>query len=88
LRHADATLINVSIDRWGEEVRVEITDDGRGISKSNRPGYGLVGLNERVRAIGGRLTVSTKPGGGCAVAAVLPCASPHEAATFVPAVAQ
>ena len=88
VRHADATLINVSIDRWGEEVRVEITDDGRGISKSDRPGYGLVGLNERVRAIGGRLTVSTKPGGGCAVAAVLRCASPHEAATFVPAVAQ
>ena len=86
VRHADASLITVSIDRRGEGVNVDITDDGRGIGEASRPGYGLVGIGERVRATGGRLTVSSKPGGGCAVAAVLPCASQQEAAALVPVV--
>jgi two-component system sensor histidine kinase UhpB len=80
VRHADPTLIVVSIDRHGQEVRVEITDDGRGMRESSRPGYGLVGIGERVRAISGRLDVSSKPGGGFAVTAVLPCAPRQEAA--------
>ena len=80
VRHADPTLITVSIDRHCQEVRVEITDDGRGMSSSSRPGYGLVGIGERVRAIGGRLDVSSKPGGGFAVRAVLPCSYRREAA--------
>ena len=80
VRHASPTLITVSIDRQGEEVRVEITDDGRGLSEPSRPGYGLVGISERVRAIGGRLGVSSKPGGGLDVEAVLPCCSLQEAA--------
>jgi two-component system sensor histidine kinase UhpB len=89
VRHADAMLITVSIDRQGEEVRVEITDDGQGIGEASRPGYGLVGIGERVRAIGGRWTVSSRPGGGCAVAAVVPCTSLHKAAAgLVPAVEQ
>ena len=86
VRHADASLITVSIDRRGERVSVDITDDGRGIGEASRPGYGLVGIGERVRAIGGRLTVSSKSGGGCAVAAVLPFTSPREDAHLVPAV--
>src|SRR5262249_33427241 len=80
VRHADGTLIIVSIDRRGDEVQVEITDDGRGMSDSSKPGYGLVGLGERVRAMGGSLTFSNMPGGGFAVTAVLPCPSHREAA--------
>jgi two-component system, NarL family, sensor histidine kinase UhpB len=79
VRHADATLITVSIDRRGEEVRIEITDDGHGMSESSRPGYGLVGIGERVKAIGGSLIFSNKPGGGFAVTAALPCSSWREA---------
>jgi two-component system sensor histidine kinase DesK len=80
VRHADATLITVSIDRQGKEVRVEILDNGRGMSESNNPGFGLAGISERVRAIGGRLTVSNKPNGGVEVAAVLPFHLRQEAA--------
>jgi two-component system sensor histidine kinase UhpB len=80
VRHADPTLITVSIDRQGETVRVEITDDGRGINEPSRPGYGLVGIGERVRAIGGSLSFSGQPGAGFAVAAALPCSSQQEAA--------
>ena len=80
LRHANPTLITVAIDRQGEDVRVEITDDGPGMSEPSRLGYGLVGIGERVRAMGGRLTFSNKPRKGFAVAAVLPCPVWHEAA--------
>ena len=59
---------------------MEITDDGRGMSESSRPGYGLVGIGERVRAMGGSLTFSSKPGNGFAVTALLPCAPQREAA--------
>ena len=80
VRHADPALITVSIDRQGEAVRVEISDDGRGISEPSRPGYGLVGIGERVTAIGGSLSFLNKPSGGFAVAAVLPCSSRQGAA--------
>jgi two-component system sensor histidine kinase UhpB len=79
VRHADPALITVLIDRRGEEVRVEITDNGRGMSETSRPGYGLIGIGERVRAMGGNLTFSNKPGKGFAVTALLPCAPRREA---------
>jgi two-component system, NarL family, sensor histidine kinase UhpB len=80
VRHANPTLITVSIERYGQEVRVKIIDDGQGISEPSRPGFGLIGIGERVKAIGGRLSFSSKPGEGFAVAAVLPSSSRREAA--------
>ena len=80
MRHADPTLITVLIDRQGEDVRVEITDDGRGMSDPSRLGYGLIGIRERVRAMGGRLTLCNKTGKGFTVTAVLQCSARQEAA--------
>ncbi len=57
VRHAEPRMIAVSIDRNGEKVRVEVADDGRGMPESGRPGYGLVGIVERVRAMGGRVVL-------------------------------
>jgi len=84
VRHADPGLITVSIDRDGEEVIVEVADDGRGMREASRLGYGLLGIGERVRALGGRLTYSNKPGKGFAVVAVIPSAL-EPAAASVPA---
>src|SRR5271165_4638981 len=80
VRHAGPTLITVSVDREDADVRVEVADDGSGMPESRRPGYGLVGIGERVKAIGGSLSFSNKPAQGCAVAAVLPCASEQQPA--------
>ena len=52
-------------------VRVEISDDGRGGADPAR-GSGLRGMAERVEALGGRLWVADRPGGGTVVAAELP----------------
>jgi two-component system, NarL family, sensor histidine kinase UhpB len=72
VRHAGPDLVAISIERLRDEVKVAITDDGLGMREPSRLGYGLVGIDERVSAIGGRLTFSNKSGEGFTVMAVLP----------------
>ena len=77
VRHADPTLITVSIDRQGETVRVEITDDGRGSTSRAGRATGWSGS----ASVGGSLSFSGQPGEGFAVAVALPCSSRQEAAS-------
>jgi two-component system, NarL family, sensor histidine kinase UhpB len=79
VRHAEPKIIDVSIDRTGGEIRVGIADDGRGMPASARPGYGLVGIGERVKAMGGRLDVANRSSEGFAVSAVLPATTGRDA---------
>jgi two-component system sensor histidine kinase UhpB len=79
VRHAEPTLITISIERDGKGVVVEVTDDGRGREDTSGLGYGLLGISERVRAVGGQLTFANGPSRGFAVVALLPCAAPAAA---------
>jgi two-component system sensor histidine kinase UhpB len=74
LRHGRPTTVSVRVDGAAERDRIvtEIVDDGPGMSDASSPGFGLRGMAERVRALGGRLTLANKPGGGLAVTATLP----------------
>ena len=78
VRHAEPTTVTISVDRRHDlledrdEIRVVVADDGRGMSEPNRLGYGLVGVRERVSAVGGRLTFSSRSDKGFAVTAILP----------------
>jgi two-component system sensor histidine kinase UhpB len=75
VRHGKPQLITVCVDRsrCGNEMIVEVADDGSGIDDAPTMGYGLIGMEERVRAMGGRLIFSNRPGGGLSVSAALPC---------------
>jgi signal transduction histidine kinase len=73
-KYAQAATVTVSVAREECLLVVEIADDGIGGAEPSR-GSGLSGLEARVEALGGRLTVSSPPGGGTVVRAVLPCAS-------------
>jgi two-component system, NarL family, sensor histidine kinase UhpB len=86
VRHGQPTSIAISIRRGGrdEEVIVEVIDDGSGLNERSKMGYGLIGMEERVRAMGGRLTFSNHPGGGFAVTAILPRADPRHVADVSP----
>jgi len=76
VRHAGPMLITVSVDRDHDgKVRVAVVDDGSGMREPNRLGYGLLGISERVKTVGGRLTLSKTPGEGFAVKAVFPCSA-------------
>src|SRR5437899_11515385 len=73
-KYAKAKSLKVSMHVNGEQVRVEVADDGVGFdTKASRVGHhGLVGLRYRVEAVGGRLRVSSAPGKGTRLTAELP----------------
>jgi two-component system NarL family sensor kinase len=59
--HAHATDVTMSLETGRRRVRLDISDNGRGFLPSSRStGFGLIGMRERARALGGRLTVSTR----------------------------
>ena len=65
--------VDIQIDRLDESVRIRVVDDGRGAAADDDgPGYGLVGMHERVEAIGGHLAAGWRVGGGWSVTADLP----------------
>ena len=73
--HSGATSALVVARREGNEVHVEVTDDGRGLVEGAEPAVGHVGLqllHENLRDFGGRLTLRARPGGGTTLAAVIP----------------
>ena len=63
-------------ERWdGESLRVTVRDDGRGAlaaADGHSPGFGLLGMRERMAAVGGRVEAGPRRDGGFEVSAVLP----------------
>ena len=73
LKHADATMVDVGVDLDGAFVSVEVKDDGVGFDpETSQRGSGINGLTDRIRAIGGELTVNSNPGRGTVVTAQIP----------------
>ncbi|WP_367048998.1 histidine kinase [Streptomyces sp. Je 1-332] len=66
--------IRVGIRSEGPALRVTVVDDGPAAVQdpSHTPGFGLVGMRERARSVGGTLEAGPRPDGGFLVAAVLP----------------
>ena len=72
LRHARATHARVRVSRDGDDVRVEVTDDGVGAGGAGGSGNGLRGMRERAAALEGALESGPAAGGGWRVRARLP----------------
>jgi len=73
-RHGQANLVRVDVF-GGTAPRLLVVDDGRGFDTSAPPReatFGLVSMRERARALGGRLLVTSRPGGGTHVELTLP----------------
>ncbi len=81
LRHAQASRVAITVTQDKELVSASIQDNGRGFEAGSlrTRGLGLVGMEERVRALQGELTVSSKPGQGTLVRIELPLLSAHQA---------
>ncbi|MFI9149573.1 histidine kinase [Streptomyces sp. NPDC053367] len=73
VRHGgrDDLGIRVGVHTGPDALRVTVTDDGAG-SGGGTPGFGLVGMRERARSVGGTLDAGPLPGQGFEVSAVLP----------------
>ncbi|MFJ6699944.1 sensor histidine kinase [Streptomyces sp. NPDC091272] len=77
-RHAKATRVGVTLSYMGEEVVLDVRDDGHGFDPSALPerdtasGFGLKGMRARAVRLAGELTVESEPGLGTAVSARVP----------------
>ena len=71
-RHAQARTVEVSVSREASRVRFQVRDDGVGFDARVVRGLGLLGMEERVRRLGGDLRLESQPGRGTLIAAELP----------------
>lgn len=75
LRHAQATQVNVELHRNDASFTMRIADDGIGMPENPRAGaqsFGLQGIKERVRMLGGELTIDSVPGAGTTLTVSIP----------------
>ena len=72
-RHAGKACASVLLHYAPDTLTVQVEDDGEGVGESTAgPGLGLIGMRERVSALGGRLHAGPQEGGGFQVRAELP----------------
>ncbi|MET8829606.1 sensor histidine kinase [Streptomyces sp. NPDC004610] len=77
-RHAAASRVGVTLSYMGDEVVLDIRDDGRGFDPAALPGrtrtggFGLDGMRARADRIAGSFAVESEPGGGTALSARVP----------------
>ena len=77
MQHAHATHIVVSMLEKKDTIELSITDDGVGFDTTQKNNtYGLISMRERMLSINGWLTVSSKPGAGTTICAVIPKIEP------------
>lgn len=78
-KHSNARHVKIHLTGGPQSVEVTVTDDGRGFDpelalvRAAREGHvGLAGIHERVLALGGRISIDSRPGGPTFISAVLP----------------
>ncbi|MGI8960512.1 MAG: sensor histidine kinase, partial [Bryobacteraceae bacterium] len=77
-KHSQATRVAITVTQEANLISASIQDNGRGLPEDSvrTRGLGLVGLEERVRALQGKLTISSQNGAGTLIRVDLPL--PHE----------
>lgn len=81
-RHAGATRVEIAFERQRDTMQLLVRDDGRGGIRAL--GNGLSGMQERIRALGGRVVIESPPGAGTRLCLVVPVTlRPHEAPSAV-----
>ena len=73
-KHARATRVEVSLEYGPESVVLRVRDDGAGFdsARTQSGGFGLIGMRERARLLGGDVEIRSEPGEGTLVEATLP----------------
>jgi signal transduction histidine kinase len=79
-KHASASAVDVTVMATEDILAVRVHDDGRGGARLGH-GSGLVGLHDRVEALGGRLQLVSPVGGGTTLQAELPLRTDRTIAT-------
>ncbi len=80
VRHAHAGAVRISVREHGKGLTLTVKDNGRGITKaelSSVESIGLLGMTERARMLGGRVTIVGAPRRGTTVTLTVPVAPAH-----------
>jgi signal transduction histidine kinase len=76
-RHAKAKTVRVTVRQEREQITVGIQDDGVGFDARDK-GVGILGMEERVRGLGGVFRVDSEPGNGTVISILLPLGPARE----------
>ncbi|MEV7226713.1 histidine kinase [Polymorphospora sp. NPDC051019] len=71
-KHARADTVEVRLTITGQQLRLDVHDDGRGRQPGQPDGVGMHSMRERADELGGECTVTSAPGTGTRVTAILP----------------
>jgi PAS domain S-box-containing protein len=72
LRHADATRVDITMAQQDGQFVLAIGDNGKGIAPIERSGLGILGMQERVRLVGGTIEIRGREGAGTTIAVRVP----------------
>ena len=86
LKHSHANSVSVELKSEAQWLAVTVTDDGVGfvVEGPGQQGFGLIGMGERVEAMGGRFAIWSSPHRGTRLHAAIPMATDRELARFGP----
>ena len=73
-RHAHASTVRVEARQENARIRVSIQDDGGGFDTAREKGMGILGMEERVKKLGGVFRIDSETGSGTIVSLLLPLA--------------
>jgi signal transduction histidine kinase len=71
-RHSGAKNARVFVEQNDAGIDISVHDDGRGFDPQNTRGLGMLGMEERVRRLGGSIRMESQSGNGTTVLAHLP----------------
>lgn len=74
-RYAQASQVDIRLGRRGNELWVQVRDNGRGFdlaAAARKNSFGLLGMRERALALGGRVDITSAPGQGTAISLTIP----------------
>jgi signal transduction histidine kinase len=72
VRHSNAKNARVHVDQTAAGIKVRISDDGRGFDSRRTRGLGILGMEERVKRLGGTFEIESTVGQGTTLRAELP----------------
>lgn len=77
-RHAAAQTVHILVRQESDRLLLTVQDDGKGFDPRQSRGLGLLGMEERVKHLGGAFQVNSKPGRGTLLKIELPLAARQE----------
>lgn len=79
MRHSGASMVEIEYANNGNEAVLTVGDNGCGMAENHKTAsksYGMLGMNERVKQLGGEITFGRSRGGGLRVEVILPLTIP------------